>query len=37
MPSMENHSLGHVKYPGDVLLVNDVRYIGEEIHNLKDS
>ena len=22
---------------GDVLLVNDVRYIGEEIHNLKDS
>ena len=27
----------YVKYLGDVLLVNDVRYRGEEIHNLRDS
>lgn len=29
---LENHSLGNVKYPKDVLLVRNVEYIGEEIH-----
>lgn len=29
---LENHSLGDVKYPRDVLLVNNVEYIGEEVH-----
>lgn len=29
---LENHSLGDVEYPRDVLLVKDVRYLGEEIH-----
>lgn len=29
---LENHSLGNVKYPRDVLLVEDVEYIGEEAH-----
>ena len=29
---LENHSLGNVKYPKDVLLVNNVEYIGEEVH-----
>lgn len=30
---LENHSLGDIKHPRDVLLVKDVRYMGEEIHN----
>ena len=34
---LENHSLGDVKYPRDVLLVNDVKYLGEELHNLQGS
>lgn len=34
---VENHSLGNVKYPKDVLLVKNVRYIDEEIHFLQDS
>ncbi|MBQ6098315.1 MAG: hypothetical protein IJL02_00445 [Methanobrevibacter sp.] len=29
---VEKHSLGDVKYPRDVLLVNNVEYQGEEIH-----
>lgn len=29
---LENHSLGDIKYPKDVLLVGNVEYIGEEIH-----
>ena len=29
---MENHSLGNVKHPRDVLLVKNVEYIGEEAH-----
>ena len=29
---LENHSLGNVKYPHDVLLVKNVEYIGEEAH-----
>ena len=29
---LENHSLGNVKYPKDVLLVNNVEYIDEEVH-----
>lgn len=29
---LENHSLGNVKYPKDVLLVNNVEYISEEVH-----
>lgn len=29
---LEKHSLGDIKYPKDVLLVNDVEYISEEIH-----
>ena len=34
---LENHSLGDVKSPRDVLLVKDVRYLGEEIHYLQGS
>ena len=34
---LENHSLGDVKYPRDVLLVSDVKYLGEEIHYLQGS
>lgn len=34
---LENHSLGDIKYPRDVLLVNDVKYLGEEIHYLQGS
>lgn len=34
---LENHSLGNVEYPKDVLLVNDVKYLGEEIHYLAGS
>lgn len=34
---LENHSLGDIKYPRDVLLVKDVKYIGEEIHYLAGS
>ena len=34
---VENHTLGDVKYPRDVLLVKDVRYLGEEIHYLQGS
>ena len=34
---LENHSLGDIKYPRDVLLVNNVEYIGEEIHYLAGS
>ena len=29
---LEKHSLGGIKYPKDVLLVNDVEYICEEVH-----
>ncbi len=29
---LENRSLGDVEYPRDVLLIEDVEYIGEEIH-----
>lgn len=32
---LENHSIGDVKYPRDVILVKDVKYLGEEIHNLQ--
>ena len=31
---LENHSLGDVKYPKDVILVKNVKYIGEEIIDL---
>ena len=34
---LENHSLGDVEYPRDVLLVKDVKYLGEEIHYLTGS
>lgn len=34
---VENHSLGNVKYPKDVLLVENVKYVDEEIHFLQDS
>ena len=34
---LENHSLGDIKYPRDVLLVKDVKYLGEEIHYLQGS
>lgn len=34
---LENHSLGDVKYPKDVLLVKNVDYLGEEIHYLQGS
>jgi len=34
---LENHSLGDVKYQRDVLLVKDVKYLGEEIHYLQGS
>lgn len=34
---LENHSLGNIKYPRDVLLVKDVKYVGEEIHYLQGS
>ena len=34
---LENHSIGNVKYPKDVLLVEDVDYLGQEIHDLQGS
>ena len=34
---LENHSLGDVKYPKDVLLVKNVDYLGQEIHFLQGS
>lgn len=34
---VENHTLGNIKQPKDVLLVKDVRYLGEEIHYLQGS
>ena len=34
---LENHSLGDVKYPKDVLLVRDVDYLGQEVHDLQGS
>ena len=34
---LENRSLGDVEYPKDVLLVKDVKYLGEEIHYLAGS
>ena len=34
---LENHSLGDVKFPRDVLLVKDVDYLGQEIHFLQGS
>lgn len=34
---LENHSIGDVKYPRDVLLVKDVKYLGEELHDLQGS
>ena len=32
---VENHTLGHIEHPKDILLVEDVRYLGEEIHDLQ--
>ena len=34
---VENHSIGNVKYPKDVLLVENVKYVDEEIHFLQGS
>ena len=34
---LENHSIGNVKYPKDVLLVKNVDYLGQEIHDLQGS
>lgn len=34
---LENRSIGDVKYPKDVLLVDNVKYVGEEIHDLDGS
>ena len=34
---VENHSLGDVKYQKDVLLVKDVDYLGQEMHDLQGS
>lgn len=34
---LENHSIGNVKYPKDVLLVKNVDYLGREIHDLQGS
>ena len=34
---VENHSLGDVKYQKDVLLVKDVDYLGQEMHELQGS
>lgn len=34
---VENHTIGDVEYPRDVLLVKNVRYLGEEIHYLQGS
>lgn len=34
---LENRSLGDVEFPKDVLLVKDVKYLGEEIHYLAGS
>ena len=34
---LENHSIGDVEYPRDVLLVNNVEYLGQEIHYLQGS
>lgn len=34
---LENHSIGDVDYPRDVLLVRDVDYLGQEIHDLQGS
>ena len=34
---LENHTLGDVKYPKDVLLVKNVDYLGQEIHFLQGS
>ena len=34
---LENHSLGDVDYPKDVLLVKDVDYLGQEVHDLQGS
>lgn len=31
---LENHSIGNVKYPKNVLLIENVDYLGEEIHYL---
>ncbi len=34
---LENHSLGNVDYPKDVLLVKNVEYLGQETHDLQGS
>ena len=34
---LENHTIGDVKYPKDVLLVKNVDYLGQEIHFLQGS
>ena len=34
---LENHSIGDVEYPRDVLLVKDVDYLGQEVHDLQGS
>ncbi len=31
---LETHSLGNIKYPMDILLVDNVNYLGEEIHDI---
>ena len=34
---LENHSIGDVEYPRDVLLVKDVDYLGQQVHGLQGS
>ena len=34
---LENHSIGNVEYPKDVLLVKNVDYLGQEVHDLQGS
>lgn len=34
---LENHSIGDVEYPRDVLLVKNVDYLGQEVHDLQGS
>lgn len=34
---VENHSLGNIKYPKDVLFVKNVKYLDEELHYLQGS
>lgn len=34
---IETHSLGDVKFPKDIIYVKNVKYVGEEIHDLQGS